>query len=166
MDDIHADQSLPLTTFYRGWDRYQQLLTTAVAPLSAEQLELRASPTLRPIWVIAAHIVSARVYWFHEVMGEGDVAPEQRRHYRTWDHLDQPQQSAAELELGLERTWELIENCLQRWTAKDFEQQFAHPRRGALTRQWIIWHVLEHDLHHGGELALTLGMHGLSAPDL
>jgi uncharacterized damage-inducible protein DinB len=163
MDDIHADQSLPLATYYRGWDRYQQLLTTAVAPLSAEQLELRAAPTLRPIWVIAAHIIAARVLWFHRVMGEGsdDLAALQ-----AWDDDGEPERSAAELERGLERTWELSEDCLQRWTAKDFEQEFTHPRRGALTRQWVIWHVLEHDLHHGGELALTLGMHGLSAPDL
>jgi len=169
MDDIHADQSLPLATYYRGWERYQQLLTTAVAPLSAEQLELRAAPTQRPVWVIAAHIVSTRIYWFHEVMGEGDVAPERRRHYRTWDHLDQPQQSAAELELGLERTWGIIADCLQRWAAKDLEQQFTRVDRAgdeAFTCQWVIWHVLEHDLHHGGELSLTLGMHGLSAPDL
>ncbi len=32
-----------------------------------------------------------------------------------------------------------------------------------LSRAWVVWHVMEHDLHHGGELSLTLGMHGLSA---
>ena len=30
------------------------------------------------------------------------------------------------------------------------------------TRQWVIWHLIEHDLHHGGELSFTLGMHGLT----
>jgi uncharacterized damage-inducible protein DinB len=35
-----------------------------------------------------------------------------------------------------------------------------------LSRAWVVWHVLEHDLHHGGELSLTLGMHGLQAPDI
>jgi hypothetical protein len=34
----------------------------------------------------------------------------------------------------------------------------AHP----ITRAWVTWHVLEHDLHHGGELALALGMQGLA----
>jgi uncharacterized damage-inducible protein DinB len=163
MDDIHTDQSLPLATFYRGWDRFQELLTTAVAPLSAEHLALRAAPTLRPIWVIAAHIIAARVYWFHRVMGEGsdDLAPLQ-----TWDDDGEPARSAAELELGLERAWEMIEDCLQRWTAKDFEQQFTASHGRTLTRQWIIWHLLEHDLAHGGELFLTLGMHGLPTPEL
>jgi uncharacterized damage-inducible protein DinB len=27
----------------------------------------------------------------------------------------------------------------------------------------VVWHVMEHDLHHGGELSLTLGMHGMAA---
>ncbi len=32
-----------------------------------------------------------------------------------------------------------------------------------LSRAWVFWHVMEHDLHHGGELSLILGMHGLPA---
>ena len=34
------------------------------------------------------------------------------------------------------------------------------------TRQWVIWHLIEHDLHHGGEAFYTLGMNGLPTPDL
>jgi uncharacterized damage-inducible protein DinB len=34
------------------------------------------------------------------------------------------------------------------------------------TRQWIIWHVLEHDLYHGGELSFALGAQGLPGIDL
>jgi hypothetical protein len=30
----------------------------------------------------------------------------------------------------------------------------------------VVWHLIEHDLHHGGEVSLILGMHGLGAPDL
>jgi hypothetical protein len=35
-----------------------------------------------------------------------------------------------------------------------------------LSRRWVIWHLLEYDLHHDGELLLTLGMHGLPTPDI
>ena len=65
-----TDQSL--ATYYAGWDRYQDLLVTAVAPLTPEQLALRAAPNQREVWVIAAHIIAARVWWFHSIMGEGD----------------------------------------------------------------------------------------------
>ena len=55
------------------------------------------------------------------------------------------------------------------WTPADLDYVFEKTSYGQmfhLTRQWIIWHVIEHDLHHGGEVSLTLGMHGLAAPDL
>jgi uncharacterized damage-inducible protein DinB len=30
----------------------------------------------------------------------------------------------------------------------------------------VIWHLMEHDLHHGGEISQILGSHGVSAPNL
>ncbi|HEX3271566.1 MAG TPA: DinB family protein [Ktedonobacterales bacterium] len=151
-----------LATYYAGWDRYQDLLVTAVAPLTSEQLALRAAPNQRPAWTIVAHIIAARVWWFHSIMGEGDAS---LASLQTWDDDGQPQRSAAELEEGLERTWGMINHCLKRWTAADFGQQFVR-RDETLSRQWIIWHVIEHDMNHGGELFLTLGIHGLPTPDL
>lgn len=32
-----------------------------------------------------------------------------------------------------------------------------------LSQAWILYHLMEHDLRHGGELSLTLGMHGLKS---
>jgi uncharacterized damage-inducible protein DinB len=63
----------------------------------------------------------------------------------------------------------MIADCLARWTPAMLEDEFTRERpRGLVThtRQWIIWHVIEHDLHHGGEISLTLGNHGLTALDL
>lgn len=157
-----AGEERPVAFYYKGWDGYQQMLTEVVAPLSAEQLERQASPSLRPVWTIAAHIIAARVFWFHTILGEGaaDIASLQ-----TWDDDGQSPRSAAELELGLDRTWHLIEERLARWTADDLEVTF--PRRNeSLSRQWVIWHVLEHDLHHGGELCFSLGLQGIKTPDL
>ncbi len=31
----------------------------------------------------------------------------------------------------------------------------------ARSRQWIIWDVLQHDIHHGSEISTILGVHGL-----
>lgn len=38
--------------------------------------------------------------------------------------------------------------------------------RPAISLQWIIWHVLEHDIHHGSEISTTLGMHDLPVVEL
>ena len=153
-------------TVYKGWDVYQQHLTKAIAPLSAEQLALRAAPNLRSIGMIATHIIAVRVRWFHNLMGEGsaEIAPIGR-----WDRSGEPERSAAELVSGLETTWQVIQDALARWALADLEYIFQDTYQGeeySLSRQWITWHVIEHDLHHGGELSFSLGMHGLAAVDI
>ena len=37
-------------------------------------------------------------------------------------------------------------------------------RQYEVSRSWVIYHVMEHDLHHGGEVSLILGMNGLRTP--
>lgn len=36
----------------------------------------------------------------------------------------------------------------------------------AVSRQWTIWRVMNHDIHHGGELSLMLGLQGIEAFEL
>ena len=155
-----------LETFYEGWEIYQGYLVKALAPLSPEQLALRAAPNLRSVGELATHIVRTRASWFHNAIGEGsdETAP-----YATWEGPDMPPRSANELVTGLEATWRLVRDALARWTPEVLAQPFPREWRGetyTLTRQWIIWHLIEHDLHHGGELFFSLGMHGLEAVNI
>lgn len=162
MTENHAS----LAHFYEGWDVYQQQITGAIAPLAPEQLALRAAPHLRSIGEIATHMIAVRARWFHSLMGEGgtDMSP-----IEAWDRKDTPARSAAELVHGFEVTWLMIQEALARWVPADLEYVFSGTRGGepyAFSRQWVIWHVIEHDLHHGGELSFSLGMHGLAAIDI
>src|SRR5215475_12330297 len=100
--DRMAEEQLSLASFYAGWDTYQGYLVEAVAPRTADELRQRVGPTLRSAWEIAAHIIATRVYWFHTVMGEGG---DELEAMLTWDEENQPERSAAELESGLERSW-------------------------------------------------------------
>jgi uncharacterized damage-inducible protein DinB len=70
---------------------------------------------------------------------------------------------------GLQEIWQVMEEALARWTVADLEQIYGGDWRGEpyrLTKQYALWHLIEHDLHHGGEIFLTLGMHGIRTPDL
>jgi uncharacterized damage-inducible protein DinB len=161
-----AENVTSLALVYKGWDVYQGQLVKAISPLGAEQLVLRAAPHLRSVGLIAAHIVGARVRWFHRLMGEGGVDIDV---LGSWDRPEAPVRRSAELMVGLEESWQLIQNLLARWTLADLGHVFEGTYGGeeySLTRQWIIWHVIEHDLHHGGEISITLGAHGLVGLDL
>ncbi len=156
----------PMATLYAGWQTYQTLLITALTPLLPDQLALRAAPTLRSIEEIATHMIGARARWFHQLMGEG---ADTFATLGTWDRPGMPTRSAAELARGLETTWQGMQDAIARWTPADWQQTYAGEdasEPATIMRPWVIWHLIEHDLHHGGEIALTLGMHGLPAPDL
>ena len=160
-----VEQPINLLSFYKGWDAYQTLLIKAVAPLSSYQLALRVAPHLRSVGENVAHIISGRVSNFL-VMGEAgpEIAPLEK-----WDEDGAPPRSAAELVSGLEATWQMIQTALVRWTPTDLQDVFVDgqgEQAPRFTRQWIIWSTIKHDLHHSGEVSLTLGTHHLDALDL
>ncbi len=161
-----VEENATLAEFYRDWENYQNLLIGALAPLTPKQLELRAAPHLRSIEMIATHMIGARARWFHRFLGEHNPDTEPMS---AWDRDTSPVRTAAEIVDGLQATWTFMKSCLDRWTPADMAHVFEGERYGerdSLSRQWVIWHLIEHDLHHGGEISLTLGMHGLPAPDL
>jgi uncharacterized damage-inducible protein DinB len=161
-----ADDRDTLAEIYAGWERYQTHLINAVASLTADQLALRAAPQLRTIGQLAAHIVGARARWFRNFLGEGGANLDALAKY---GGPDQPTPAAAELVAGLQVTWSTMKEALERWNANDLTVSFTRTHHGetaTLSRRWVVWHLIEHDLHHGGELLLTLGMHGLPTPDI
>jgi uncharacterized damage-inducible protein DinB len=154
-----------LLRFYEGWPQYQRWLVESVASLNEEELAYVLAPNQRPAWLIVAHIIGTRLYWFHIVLGVGDESIEK---YDSWDMDGARQRSAAELVDGLEATWEMIREALAGWTPDDLDAKFVQSDAPEYfdTRGWIIYHMLEHDVHHGGEYFMTIGTQGLPTPDM
>lgn len=155
-----------LDVIYESWRGYQDKLRSCIAPLTEEQLLLQPAAHMWPLGQIVQHIISVRAGWFSGTLQEDDAAINA---YMEWGQRDSPARSAAELAHGLDETWAFIEACLRRWTPEDCAKTFPDEWEGQInevSRSWVIYHVLEHDLHHGGEVSLILGMHGLRGPDL
>jgi uncharacterized damage-inducible protein DinB len=164
------EHPLPLITFYQGWGTYQQSLVEIIAPLSPEQLAYPASSHHWTIGMVAQHMVANRVWWFQGWMGEGSPELAPIAHWDPADEVEQAPLEAASLVAGLEATWDMIAQALASFTPADLGHVLSPPaflseaeKRafGERTVQWIVWHVLEHEIHHGGELSLALGEHGL-----
>jgi|SRR5579859_2952821 len=163
-----TDETMGVLYFYQGWENYQELLIKAIASLTSEQLGYRPAPHLRSVGENARHMIGARARWCHQAMGLGD---QEFAALGRWDRRDQPERSAAELVSGLRDSWQVLGAALRGWTPADLASAIPNDDREpgepeVFTRQWIIWHLIEHDLHHGGEISQLLGMHGLAAPDL
>jgi uncharacterized damage-inducible protein DinB len=155
-----------LPTILRGWEDYQGTLIKAVGALDSDQLNLRVSPDLRSVGQILAHIVGARARWFYLMMGEGGEEFEKLGHWGRGEPVDK---SVGEYVDGLLVTWKKMQEIMGRWTEEDWEMTWPGKDEfdpELVTRQWVIWHLMEHDVHHGGEISLSLGAHGLRGLEL
>ena len=156
-----------LDVIYESWRGYQEKLRNAIAPLTPEQIALQPAPRMWPLGQLVQHIIAVRAGWFSGTLQEND--PTMNEYMETWGQRGSPDRSATELVRGLDETAAFIEACVQRWTPEDGAQTFPDEMDGQITqvsRSWVIYHVLEHDLHHGGEISLLLSMHGLPGVDI
>jgi uncharacterized damage-inducible protein DinB len=170
-----SGNSTSLLTIYDGWSGHQQALLSAVIGMTPEQLAWRGGEHLRSAGELIGHIATGRVSWIHVVLKVESDAVDQwlaeacdvtRAGYRLKPGLEL---DASILATGLEATWEMIESALSKWTVEDLSRTFHHPYQGktyVVPYQWVLWRIMAHDIHHGGELAFALGMQGIAIPEL
>lgn len=163
-----------------GWRDHNRRLIEIISPLTDEQLQLRPSAEHWAVWQLASNLAGGRVYWLHDILGEGDDAlrdsfrvasttvPDLPLTDAGWEDDEDHPRTAAELTDALARTWQLVEECLRRWSGEDYAVEFTRDRGRVRTfsRAWVVWHILEHDLEHGSEIALILRANGLPTLEL
>ena len=88
------------------WPQYNRRLREVIGAMTAEQLAVRPSPDLWPIWAVVGHTAGARVYWLCDVIGEpgAETTPFVAGAEAGWeDDLDHPR-GAQELAEALDST--------------------------------------------------------------
>ena len=167
-----SSNETPVGRFYEGWQTYNERIVEVVRDLSAEQLAVRPAPERWPIWATLGHTAGARVYWLCGVFGEpgAETTPfaDPLSGLGWEDDLDTPR-TAAELTEALSTTWQVIADCLQRWTPSILFEQFeplADKKTQVHTRQAVLMRLVSHDAYHCGELSQTLGIRGMAQIDL
>jgi len=160
---------MSIRPFYDRWPQYNRRLVEVVRDLTEEQLGLRAAEDQWPIWAILGHLAAVRVYWLCNILGEpgADRTPFPDFDADGWeDDLSHPR-TATELVEALESTFGLIDDLLDRWTPEmlgvEFERRFRDERQ-VHTRTSVLQRLLTHDAYHDGEVAQTLGVHGIEPP--
>ena len=58
---------------YDMWPQYNRRLREVIGAMSPEQLAIRPSPDLWPIWGTVGHTAGTRAYWLCHVIGEPGV---------------------------------------------------------------------------------------------
>jgi len=69
----------------------------------------------------------------------------------------------------LEISWQPSRRLLDEWTVNDLCEAYPHRLRSTaylMSRQWTLWRILSHDIHHAGQLAMMLALQGVEAFEL
>jgi uncharacterized damage-inducible protein DinB len=157
--------------FYAGWSQMNDRLIEVIGGLSTDELAWRSAPHMWPVWALAGHLAGTRAYWLCAVLGEPGMTttPFTDPANEGWeDDLSRPR-GADELAFALRSTWDIVGDCLQRWTPDMLATEFRRVRNGVVqlhTRQSIVIRMLTHDASHSGEISQILGTHGRGEIDL
>ena len=166
-----------LAQILEGWDGYQTSLLHAITPLTREQLSWRPAPGRRSVGELIRHLSSGRLTWFSRM--NLPAMDEIAQRIPKW-HTDQdgsrhvveeslPCDDPALLAEWLVLSWQPIQSVLDRWTVDDLFHTYPHTYQGveyAVSRQWTVWRIMAHDIHHGGQLATLLALQGVDAFEL
>jgi len=166
-----------LAQIFDGWNGYQESLCRAVAPLTKEQLAFKAGEGMRSMGHLIRHIALGRITWLARIepIGIDETLAGVPRWFTDGDgnrHVDEERVSWEDvrgLADWLAVSWRPINDSLNAWTVDDLLQSYPYRFRGTnylISRQWVLWRMLSHDIHHGGQLALQLALQGIPAFEL
>jgi uncharacterized damage-inducible protein DinB len=143
---------------FAHWKTVRRDLLRALDKLEPEHLAFTPREDLRSLAEIIVHIAEAEEGWFHyTVTRELDAWPERP----AADYATVPALKAL-LDDVHARTWAYLDTVDE----ADLDRVVDLPWDGELPLRWIIWHVLEHEIHHRGEIFLMLGLLDMEAPDI
>jgi uncharacterized damage-inducible protein DinB len=137
------------------WETVRQGLVQALSTLTDEQLDFAPREGMWSLSAVARHIAHAEEAWFrHWMVGKHEGPPQ----YTAEDYptVESIKGLLAEVHARTEAYLETLDSA-------DLDQPFETfwGQKGPIS--WVIWHVLEHEIHHRGEIYLMMGLVGMTA---
>jgi uncharacterized damage-inducible protein DinB len=143
--------------FFDHWNNVWRDLMRALAMLREQDVDFRPAPKYhRTIGDILRHIINLEQGWIHFVV---------RRELQAWpdEQADKPK-SLQDIRAEMDRTHKMTMDYLSTVPVEDFNRIVQVPQDGSPKLGWILWHVLEQEIHHRGELYLCLSLLGMDRP--
>lgn len=141
------------------WDEVRDGLFRALDRLTDAQLDFVPREGLWSLGTVARHIANAEEGWFRYVVtGELTEWPAE---YTAEDYS-----TVASIKSLLADVHARTEDYLATVGTADLDRAIETPWGKQFSLRWIVWHVLEHEIHHRGEIFLMLGLLDLEGPDI
>ena len=150
---------MDLGHLFSHWNQVRDDLLATIDQFDEEELTFVPFDSSMSAGEIMLHIGDAEEGWFRYVVsGELETWPQ-------FGLASFPTREAIKAQLTSIHT--RSEKFLASLVLADLERTIKIPEEEAyLPLGWIIWHVLEHEIHHRGELSLILGLLGREGLDV
>jgi uncharacterized damage-inducible protein DinB len=146
---------------YRHWETDLRPFTlTALRKLTPEQLRWKPAGWHSSAWDLALHMAETEWLWIYRNVLKQD--PWEAR----WnpDRIENLEQLIA--------YWNQIHKSTLEWLqdtpVTGLNQKFPLPYSEfpAATMNWLVYHVMEHEIHHRGQLFMLMRMQGVDPPEI
>lgn len=150
---------MELNQIFSHWKQVRTDLLSTIDKFNDIDLTYTPFQTSWSVGQIMLHIANAEEGWFrYAVTRELEQWPE------PYCLESYPTKEDIKSTLGAIHT--RTEQYLESLNGVDITQVIAVPWGENLPLLWIIWHVVEHEIHHRGELSLILGLLGRKGLDV
>ncbi len=150
---------------FQHWNEVRRGLLTALDKLSDAQLDFKPRPELWSLRETVVHIAGTEQGWLRcYTANRWHATPPQAADYPTLEAL----KALLAREHALTEKQFTLSSDSSAGNTLDaaLAQVCALPWGAQATMGWAVWHVIEHEIHHRGEVYLMLGLMGIEAPDV
>ncbi len=151
------------TTLFDHWREVRQGLLAALDKLSDSQLAFIPCPGLWSLGQTACHIAGAEEGWFRYCVTH-EIAGWEASDFKLEDHPAIPAVKRLLTEVHA-RTEALVIGSPDEAEAV-IQRRVILPWGQEASIESVVWHVIEHEIHHRGEIFIELGLLGIEAPDV
>jgi uncharacterized damage-inducible protein DinB len=151
----------------------RRITLSGIKGLDKGQLFKEPVPGEFPIGAYLMHLVEVDIFWFE--VASGKKMPEEfskRCYYNNWyDSLEEkPVPPAEPIEVDeylnlLAESRKIVLDYMDTLTDDDIEENIQRPRRDgsmeSIPRKWILYHLIEHEAHHRGQMFMLMRMSGM-----
>ena len=144
---------------FAHWQQIRVGLYTTIDQFSEVELGFQPFECGWTVGQIMLHIADAEDGWLRFVLTrELDVWPD---YYTLTNYSDR-----LSIKQALEQVHARTVNYLSTLQEIDLSRTIMAPWGDEFQIVWVLWHVLEHEIHHRGELSLILGILGRNGLDV
>lgn len=156
---IVKEFTMNLDQYFRHWQQIRTDLLATVDKFSDKELTYVPFPGSLSVGQIMRHIANAEDGWLRYIV---------MRETHDWpaEFTAAAFPTVAATKVLLNRIHDRTLTYLSDWECADLDRPIEAPWGQKFTLGWIIWHVMEHEVHHRGELSLILGLLGREGLEL